>query len=251
MIDKFDKLIVKAKSIKEKFKYEEVIPEGIKTEDIAKTIEHTNLKSTATPEDIKLLCQEAVENKFRSVCIHPSYIPVAKEYLSESDVIIVTVIGFPLGMNTTVNKAKEVENAISLGADEVDMVINQGRLKAGNYQNVFFDISKVVKAAGSSPVKVIIEACNLTDEEKIIACLLSEEAGAKYVKTSTGFAQHGATLEDVALMRYTVGPDVLVKAAGGVRDLEMARKMIATGAALLGTSSGIKILNGDAVNGGY
>lgn len=251
MAEKIDKLIVKAKRISEEFEYTEANSESVKTKDIPKTIEHTNLKSTATPEDIHRLCEEAKENNFRSVCIHPSYIPVAKEHLEGTDVKIVTVIGFPLGMNTTATKTKETENAVALGADEVDMVINQGRLKAGNYENVLFDISKVVKAAGNAPVKVIIEVCNLTNEEKIMACLLSEEAGAKYVKTSTGFAQHGATLEDVALMRFSVGSDILVKAAGGVRDLDTAKKMIATGAALLGTSSGIKILNGDTANGEY
>jgi deoxyribose-phosphate aldolase len=251
MVDKIDKLVLKAKKIAESFNYVEKHIETISKEDIAKSIEHTNLKPEATPEEIKKLCAEAIEYNFRSVCINPSYISLAKEFLSGTTVKIVTVIGFPLGMNTSVIKAKETENAVALEADEVDMVINQGRLKAKNYENVLFDIIKVVKAAGNTPVKVIIEACNLTNEEKIMACLLSEEAGANYVKTSTGFAKHGATLKDVSLMKYSVSPDILVKAAGGVRDLETAKKMIANGATLLGTSSGIKILNGDVVDGGY
>lgn len=246
-----NKVLSKAKEIQQGYVYKEKLAENITLEDILSSIEHTNLKATATSDDIQALCDEAKKHNFRSVCIHPSYIPIAKDFLGDSNVKVVTVIGFPLGMNTTFTKAKETENAIVVGADEVDMVINQGRLKSASYENVFFDIHKVVKTAGNIPVKVIIEACNLTKEEKIIACLISEAAGAKFVKTSTGFAKHGATLEDVSLMRYCVSSNIKVKAAGGIRDLETAKKMIANGAALLGTSSGVKILQGQAVNGSY
>src|SRR6056297_1202701 len=246
-----DKILAKAKAIKQDYIYEEQETEEITNEEISSTIEHTDLKPTSTSDDIKKLCEEAIKFNFRSVCIHPSYIPIARDFLGDSPVKIVTVIGFPLGANTSLIKSKETENAISIGADEVDMVINQGRLKSESYENVFFEIHKVVKTAGNIPVKVIIEACNLTTEEKIIACLISEEAGAKFVKTSTGFGKHGATLEDVSLMRYCVSNNIKVKAAGGIRDLQTAKKMIANGADLLGTSSGVKILQGQNVNGSY
>lgn len=251
MNEPIGKLLNKAAQIEQNFVYVENDASEVPISEIKAAIEHTNLNATATTEDIRILCEEAKKYQFRSVCIHPSYIPIARDFLSDSVVKIVTVIGFPLGMNSTVTKAKETENAIAMGADEVDMVINQGKLKEKSYENVFFDIHKVVKTAGNIPVKVIIEACNLSNQEKIIACLLSEEAGAKFVKTSTGFAKHGATLEDVSLMRYTVSSNIQVKAAGGIRDLETAKKMIANGAALLGTSSGIKILQGQTVNGSY
>lgn len=251
MNENINNLIAKAKEINRTYVYKEKEMLDIPMDDIAASIEHTNLKATATSDDIKTLCDEAIKNKFRSVCIHPSYIPIAKDFLGDSPVKVVTVIGFPLGMNTSLIKSKETENAISMGADEIDMVINQGKLKDAAYDNVFFDINKVVKTAGSIPVKVIIEACNLTTEEKIMACLISEAAGVKFVKTSTGFGKHGATLEDVALMRYCVNNSIKVKAAGGIRDLETAKKMMANGAALLGTSSGVKILQGQAVDGSY
>src|SRR6056297_1101532 len=247
MNENINTIIAKAEEINRTYVYQEKEMLDISMEVIAASIEHTNLKSTATSDDIKTLCDEAIKHNFRSVCIHPSYIPIAKDFLAESEVKVVTVIGFPLGMNTSLIKSKETENAISMGADEIDMVINQAKIKDAAYDNVFFDINKVVKTAGSIPVKVIIEACNLTTEEKLIACLVSEAAGAKFVKTSTGFAKHGATLEDVALMRYCVSNSIKVKAAGGIRDLETARKMIANGAALLGTSSGVKILQGKTV----
>ncbi len=251
MNENIGNVISKAKEINQTYVYEEKEAIDVTVEDITSSIEHTNLKATATSEDIKTLCDEAKKHKFRSVCIHPSYIPIAKDFLGDSEVKVVTVIGFPLGMNTSLTKSKETENAISMGADEIDMVINQGKLKDSAYDNVFFDIHKVVKTAGNIPVKVIIEACNLTNEEKIIACLIAEAAGAKFVKTSTGFGKHGATLEDVALMRYSVSSNIKVKAAGGVRDLETAKKMIANGADLLGTSSGVKILQGLSVDGTY
>lgn len=251
MNENISKILSKTKEIIQNYVYKEKALESITNEKISSSIEHTNLQATTTPDDIKELCNEAIKFNFRSICIHPSYIPIAKDFLGDYDVKIVTVIGFPLGMNTTFTKAKETENAIAVGADEIDMVINQGRLKSASYENVFFDIHKVVKTAGNIPVKVIIEACNLTMEEKIIACLVSEDAGAKFVKTSTGFGKHGATLQDVSLMRYCVSNNIKVKAAGGIRDLETAKKMIANGAALLGTSSGVKILNGQTVSGSY
>ena len=246
-----NKILAKAKEIKKEYVFHEKESNKLTIEDIASTIEHTELKPTATTEDIKKLCEEAKEYKFRSVCIHPSYIPTARDFLGDSNVKIVTVIGFPLGANNAIIKSKETENAVAIGADEVDMVINQGRLKSESYENVFFEIHKVVKTAGNIPVKVIIEECNLTTEEKIIACLISEEAGAKFVKTSTGFGKHGATVEDVSLMKYCVSNSVKVKAAGGIRDIQTAKKMIANGADLLGTSSGVKILEGKTVNGKY
>ncbi len=251
MNENISTIVTKATEIKQTYVYEEKLSLDVTVEDITSSIEHTNLKATATADDIKTLCDEAKKHQFRSVCIHPAYIPIAKDFLGDSEVKVVTVIGFPLGMNTSLIKSKETENAISMGADEIDMVINQGKLKDAAYDNVFFDIHKVVKTAGNIPVKVIIEACNLTIEEKIIACLISEAAGAKFVKTSTGFAKHGATLEDVALMRYCVSNNIKVKAAGGIRDLETAKKMIANGADLLGTSSGVKILQGLSVDGTY
>ena len=251
MNEPIGKLLNKAAQIEQNFVYVENNASEVAVDEIKAAIEHTNLNATATTEDIRILCEEAKKYQFRSVCIHPSYIPIARDFLSDSAVKIVTVIGFPLGMNTTVIKSKETENAVAMGADEVDVVINQGKLKEKAYENVFFDIHKVVKTAGHIPVKVIIEACNLSNLEKIIACLLSEEAGAKFVKTSTGFAKHGATLEDVSLMRYAVSSNIQVKAAGGIRDLDTAKKMIANGAALLGTSSGIKILQGQTVKDSY
>lgn len=246
-----NKILAKAKEIKEAFVFKEKEADAITIEEIASAIEHTELKPIATTDDIKKLCEEAKDYHFRSVCIHPSYIPTARDFLGDSPVKIVTVIGFPLGANTAIIKSKETENAIAIGVDEIDMVINQGRLKSESYENVFFEIHKVVKTAGNIPVKVIIEACNLTMEEKIIACLIAEEAGAKFVKTSTGFGKHGATLEDVSLMRYCVSNNIKVKAAGGIRDILTAKKMIANGADLLGTSSGVKILEGKTVNGTY
>ena len=251
MNDTIQKILQNKDRILKEYSFKEAKKEDQTKETIAAAIEHTNLKPTATPDDIMALCKEANENNFRSVCIHPSYITVADEALGDSGVKIVTVVGFPLGMNSTTTKTKEAENAISLGADEVDMVINQGRLKSKSYDNVLFDIRKVVKTCGTTPVKVIIEACNLTQEEKIMACLLAKEAGAAFVKTSTGFAEHGATVEDVALMKYVVGNELKVKAAGGIRDLETAERMMSNGATLLGASSGVRILEGKTVQGDY
>ncbi len=211
---------------------------------IANTIDHTLLKPDATEDMIKTLCQEAKEHNFATVCVNPSNIELAAEELAQTSVGVCTVIGFPLGANHSIVKAFETIEAIKLGATEVDMVINIGALKSGNTTLVEEDIRCVVKAADKTPVKVIIETALLTDEEKITACKLSENAGATFVKTSTGFAGGGATFADVELMRKTVSKNIKVKASGGVRDLETAKKMIELGADRLGTSSGVKIING-------
>lgn len=207
-----------------------------------KLIDHTNLKQNATPSDIAKLCQEAKEFDFKSVCINPAYVPLAASLLKDSDVLVCTVIGFPLGMNLTKTKVEEAELAIKQGADEVDMVINVGMLKDGNTDFVKEEIRLIKNAVGKHTLKVIIETCLLTDEEKVIACKLSKEAGADFVKTSTGFSTGGATIEDVALMRKTVGPEMGVKAAGGVRTHEDLIKMVEAGATRIGTSNGTKII---------
>ncbi|MEI3598448.1 MULTISPECIES: deoxyribose-phosphate aldolase [unclassified Oceanobacillus] len=213
------------------------------TENIAKMIDHTLLKADSVKEQIITLCKEAKEYNFYSVCVNPTWVKEAAEQLKGTDVEVCTVIGFPLGANTPETKAFETKDAIANGATEVDMVINIGELKAGNDEAVENDIRAVVNAAtGKALVKVIIETSLLTEEEKVRACELSVKAGADYVKTSTGFSTGGATLEDVKLMRETVGPDIGVKASGGVRGKEDAHAMIDAGASRIGASSGIKIV---------
>ncbi|MGU3770010.1 deoxyribose-phosphate aldolase, partial [Clostridioides difficile] len=187
-----------------------------------KYIDHTILKPETTQEQVEKILAEAKEYDFASVCVNPTWVALAAESLKDSDVKVCTVIGFPLGANTPAVKAFETKDAISNGADEIDMVINIGALKTGNYDLVLEDIKAVVAASGDKLVKVIIEACLLTDDEKVKACQLSQEAGADYVKTSTGFSTGGATVADVALMRKTVGPDMGVKASGGARSYEDA-----------------------------
>ncbi len=214
-------------------------------------IDHTLLKPESTQEQIKQLTDEAKAYHFASVCINPTWVAYAKEQLKDSDVKVCTVIGFPLGATTSQTKAFETQDAIANGADEVDMVINIGKLKSKQYDEVEDDIRAVVEASGDKLVKVIIEACLLTNDEKVKACQLSVAAGADYVKTSTGFSLHGATIEDVALMRQTVGPDIGVKAAGGARSLADAEAFIAAGATRIGTSAGVAIVSGDTANGGY
>lgn len=209
---------------------------------LAKYIDNTVLKPDATPEKIRALCDESIEYGFASVCVNPAYVSLAAECLKDSDVKVCTVIGFPLGMNTSAVKAFEAKTAIAEGAQEVDMVINIGRLKAGDTAYVLNDIKAVVEAANGTLVKVIIETFLLTDEEKVTACKLAKEAGADFVKTCTGFSGGQATPEDIALMRKTVGPEMGVKASGGVRDLEAAQALIAAGATRIGTSSGKKIV---------
>lgn len=211
---------------------------------LAKYIDHTLLKPEATEAMVTELCLEAREYDFMSVCINPTWVKLAKELLEESTVKVCTVIGFPLGANTSEVKAAETHQAIQDGAQEVDMVINIGEAKAGNWDAVQADIQAVVDAAGEDAlVKVIIETCLLTDDEKVQACQAAQAAGADYVKTSTGFSTGGATVEDVALMRQTVGPDMGVKASGGVSNAKEALAMIEAGATRIGASKGIQIVS--------
>lgn len=209
-----------------------------------KYIDHTLLKADATQESIKELCRQAKEYDFMSVCINSSNIELAKEELKGTDVKICTVIGFPLGATTTESKVFETTDAIEKGADEVDMVLNIGALKSKNFDIVLRDISEVAKAAHNKGkiLKVILETCLLEKDEIIKACQLSKEAGADFVKTSTGFSTGGAKEEDVALMRKTVGDQMGVKASGGIRTLEKARFMIENGATRLGVSAGVQIM---------
>jgi deoxyribose-phosphate aldolase len=206
-------------------------------------IDHTLLKADATKEMIEKLCREAMEYQFKAVCINPTYVEYCTHLLKDSDVKVATVIGFPLGASTKEAKAFETSDAINKGAEEIDMVINIGALKDRDYKKVKDEIEAVVDAAKSKAiVKVIIETCLLTEEEKIKACELSMEAGANFVKTSTGFSTGGATIEDVKLMKSVVGDSLEVKASGGIRDLQTAKNMIDAGATRLGTSSGINIV---------
>lgn len=220
---------------------------------IANMIDHTVLKAMTTKEDVIKVCKEAKEHNFFSVCINPTHIELAKKELEGSDVKVCTVIGFPLGANTPEVKAFETKDAIAKGADEVDMVINIGALKDKNYDLLERDIKAVVDAANKEAlVKVIIETCYLTDEEKKIACEIAVKAGTDYVKTSTGFGTGGSTPEDIKLMRDTVGPEIGVKASGGVRCKADAEAVINAGASRIGASASIAIVNGDEVSGsGY
>ncbi|HFI0694289.1 TPA: deoxyribose-phosphate aldolase [Streptococcus suis] len=216
-----------------------------------KYIDHTVLKPETTKEQVAKVLEEAKEYDFASVCINPTWVSFAAEGLKGTDVKVCTVIGFPLGANTSAVKAFETKDAIENGADEIDMVINIGALKSKNYDLVLEDIKAVVTASGDKLVKVIIETCLLTDEEKVKACELSKEAGADFVKTSTGFSTGGATVEDVALMRKTVGPDMGVKASGGARSYEDAIAFIEAGASRIGASSGVAIMKGEKSDGDY
>jgi deoxyribose-phosphate aldolase len=222
------------------------------TTNVAAMIDHTLLKPEATRQQIESLCQEAKEYKFASVCVNPTWVSTAKKLLAGSGVMVCTVIGFPLGATTSDTKAFETKNAVENGAEEVDMVINIGALKDHNDELVEKDIRAVVEAArGIAHTKVIIETSLLTKEEKVRACELSVKAGADFVKTSTGFSTGGATAEDIALMRKTVGPEVGVKASGGVRNTEDVQKMIEAGATRIGASSSIAIVNGLTVTSDY
>lgn len=215
-------------------------------------IDHTALKADTTKEQIVKLCNEAKEYGFFSVCINPTWVKTAANELQGSEVKVCTVIGFPLGASTSETKAFETKDAIEKGADEVDMVINIGALKDQNDDLVEQDIRAVVEAArGKALVKVIIETSLLTQEEKVRACKLAVAAGADYVKTSTGFSTGGATVEDVKLMRETVGPGIGVKASGGVRDREGALQMVEAGATRIGASAGIAIVKGEQSNSNY
>ncbi|MFL0164189.1 deoxyribose-phosphate aldolase [Candidatus Clostridium helianthi] len=211
---------------------------------IAKYIDHTILKPEATVEDVKKLCKEAKEYNFASVCVNGCYAKLVSTELMGTDVKTCVVVGFPLGAMTKEAKAFETNQAIENGATEIDMVINVGALKDKNYSLLKEDIEAVVNAAqGKALVKVIIETCLLTDEEKVKACEIAKEAKADFVKTSTGFSSGGATKEDIALMRKTVGPDLGVKASGGVRDFKAAMEMINAGASRIGASASISIVS--------
>ena len=218
--------------------------------ELAKMIDHTILKANATQSDIEKLCEEAKEYNFASVCVNPYWVPLASDLLKNSTVKVCTVIGFPLGATSSESKASETEIAILQGADEVDMVINVGAMKNNQTDIVEKEILAVVNSARKTGkaqnkniiVKVILETCYLTKDEIKNACLCAKNAGADFVKTSTGFGTGGATVEDVALMKETVGETMQVKASGGIRDYETAIKMIEAGATRLGTSSGISIV---------
>ena len=214
------------------------------TQNYAAMIDHTLLKADATRDQITKLCEEAKQYGFASVCVNPTWVKYAAELLEGAESVVCTVIGFPLGANTPAVKAFETKDAIANGAGEIDMVINIGAMKNGEYDLVREDIKAVVDAANGTLVKVIIETCLLTDEEKVKACELAVLAGADFVKTSTGFSTGGATAEDIALMRKTVGPDIGVKASGGVRSLEDMKLMVENGATRIGASSGVAIMNG-------
>ena len=212
--------------------------------EINKFIDHTILKATATKEDVKKLCDEAKEYGFYSVCVNGANVEYAFSQVKDSDVKVAAVVGFPLGAMATDTKVFEAKKAIEDGASEIDMVINIGALKDKDYGLVENEIRKIKEAIGSNVLKDIIETCYLTDEEKVKACELSVNAKADFVKTSTGFGTGGATFEDVELMKKTVGDKAEVKASGGVKDLETAKKYIELGATRLGTSSGIAIVTG-------
>ena len=207
-----------------------------------KLFDHTILKADATRKDVKRVCDEAMAYSFCSVCVNSYYVPYVANLLHGSDVKICSVVGFPLGAMSTRAKALEAKIAVMDGADEIDMVINVGALKDRDYSVVLEDIKAVKEACGEHILKVIIETCLLTDDEKIKACELAKEAGADFVKTSTGFSSAGAKVEDVRLMRETVGPDMGVKASGGIHDKEFAKELVDAGANRLGTSATIEIV---------
>lgn len=210
--------------------------------DYNKYIDNTLLKADATKEQIVSLCEESKKYNFKSVCVNPDYIELSKECLKGSDVLVCTVIGFPLGSMTTEAKIFETKDAIEKGADEIDMVINISKLKDKENEYVYNEIKKIKEACGTHTLKVILECCLLTDEEIVRASKIAKEANADFVKTSTGFSLHGATLKDVKLMREAVGPNMGVKAAGGVRTKEEMIEMIEAGATRIGTSSGPKLM---------
>lgn len=220
--------------------------------DLAKYIDHTQLKPDTTKDKITRIVNEAREHGFASVCVNPYWAPYCYENLKDTGVKVCAVIGFPLGATSTASKVSETKQAIQDGATEVDMVINVGELKSGNDEAVQRDIEAVVEAAKESALtKVIIETSLLDREEKIRACQLAKQAGADFVKTSTGFSGGGATIEDIALMRETVGSDMGVKASGGVRDLKSAKDMIEAGATRIGASAGVEIIAGETGTSDY
>ncbi len=220
---------------------------------LARKIDHTILKPEATSKEITSLCEEAKKYNFASVCVNSSFVPMCADLLKGTDVKVCTVIGFPLGAVTTEVKRFEAEQAIYNGAQEIDMVINVGRLKEGNYDYVFNDVKEVASVAkkNSAICKVILETALLTDEEKVKACVICKNAGANFVKTSTGFSKGGATAGDVALMKYVVGSGIGVKASGGIRSKEDAEKMIASGADRIGASASVAIVSGEKGKSSY
>ncbi|MFA4924258.1 MAG: deoxyribose-phosphate aldolase [Ignavibacteriaceae bacterium] len=220
---------------------------------LARMIDHTMLKPDATNDEITKLCAEARQYHFASVCVNPGFVPLCASILKGTDVKVCTVVGFPLGATTTEVKRMEAEQAITSGAVEIDMVINVGQLKSGNYDYVFNDVNKVVTAvkAHRNVCKVILETALLTDEEKVKACLICKKAGADFVKTSTGFSKGGATVGDVALMKKVVGSAIGVKASGGIRSKEDAEAMIASGADRIGASASVKIVMGEKSESSY
>lgn len=218
---------------------------------INKYIDHTLLKAFATSNDIRKICDEAKKYDFKSVCVNPANVALAKTLLEGTDVLVCTVIGFPLGANTKEVKALEAMDAVHNGADEIDMVINIGKAKEHDYEYIENEIKLVVAASAGKTTKVIIETCYLTDEEKINCCLAAKQANATFVKTSTGFGTGGATPEDVKLMRETVGTEMGVKASGGVRNLEDLEKMVENGATRIGASSGVAIMENSSSKSDY
>lgn len=216
----------------------------MKGNELARLIDHTMLKPEATPVEIKHLCEEALRYRFASVCVNPAYVPLAVAELEGTEVAVCTVVGFPLGATTTAAKVCEAEQALDDGATELDMVLFIGALKAGDRERVEEDIAAVATVChdGGGLLKVIIETALLSDEEKVLACELARDADADFVKTSTGFAASGARLEDVRLMRETVGPEIGVKAAGGIHSYEEAMAMIEAGANRIGASAGVRIV---------
>lgn len=219
--------------------------------ELNKYIDHTNLKQDMSEQDLIKLVNEAKEYDFFSICINPCWVKQASELLAGSNTCVCSVIGFPLGANTTSIKVLEAKEAIENGASEIDMVINVSKLKDKDYEYVYNEIKKIKEAIGDNVLKVIIEACLLTDEEKTIACQIIMTAGADFVKTSTGMSTGGATVEDVKLFKEVVGDTTLIKAAGGVRTYEDAISMIEAGANRIGTSGGVKIVNGETHTDGY
>lgn len=221
------------------------------TRKLARMIDHTLLKPEAQEAEIRALCAEAREHGFYSVCVNPAYVALASELLAGSEVKVCTVVGFPLGATTSAAKAFETRDAIARGADEIDMVLNVGALCGGQLDAVEADIRAVVEAAAGTPVKVILETALLNAEQKLAACERAKAAGAQFVKTSTGFSKGGATVEDIRLMRQAVGPEMGVKASGGVRDLAGAIALVEAGASRLGASASVAIVTGAEAKAGY
>jgi deoxyribose-phosphate aldolase len=224
---------------------------GAQCGDLAPFIDHTLLKANATESEVATLCAEAREYHFASVCVNTSYVETCARLLEGSGVKVCCVVGFPLGAMTSESKAFETRDAVSHGADEVDMVINVGKLQSGNYGYAYDDIRAVVKAAAGHTVKVIIETSLLTDDQKIAACVLAKAAGADFVKTSTGFGPGGATADDVSLMRRIVGEQMGVKASGGIRDCPTAQQMVESGATRIGASASVGIVKGQQSKSSY